>query len=106
MLLSPGRRCFLKYTSTKWFQRFKCGNFDLHDDEPPVEKEELERLLEEDPCRTPLELTEKLEVTHPAASRRLRKLGRIQKEGRWVPGQLTDENKSSVMKLLCRGSLD
>ena len=81
-------------TCTKWFQRFKCGNFDLHDNEPPVEKEELERLLEEDPCRTPLELAEELGVTHQAVSRHLRKLGRIQKEGCWVPGQLTDENKS------------
>ena len=86
-------------TCKKWFQRFRNGNFDLHDEERPgqpkkVEDEELEQLLAEDSCRTQSELAEELGVTRQAIFKRLYKLGRIQKEGRWVPHALTAENKS------------
>lgn len=86
-------------TCKKWFQRFKQGNFELRDAERPgqpqkVDDEEMEQLLEADPCRTQSELAVELGVTRQAISKRLHKLGRIHKEGRWVPHQLTDANKS------------
>ena len=46
--------------------------------------EELEQLLEENSCRTQSELAQELGVTRHAISKRLHKLGRIQKEGHWV----------------------
>ena len=98
-------------TCKKWFQRFKLGNFDLHDEERTgkaklVEDEELEQLLEEDPSRSLSELADELGVTHQTISKRLHKLGRFQKDGRWVPHELTAENKSrrydTSMSLLSR----
>lgn len=98
-------------TCKKWFQNFRDGNFDLQDKERPgqpkkVDDEELEQLLDENPCRTQEELAEELGVTQPAISIRLHKLGRIQKAGRWVPHVLTPENKvrrcDTAMSLLSR----
>ncbi|CAK9825563.1 Mariner Mos1 transposase, partial [Anthophora retusa] len=73
-------------TCKKWFQRFRSGNFDLNDAErsgtpKKVEDEELEQLLNEDPCQTQHELAEELGVTQQAISVRLKKLGRVQKVG-------------------------
>ncbi|CAK9811516.1 Mariner Mos1 transposase [Anthophora quadrimaculata] len=85
-------------TCEKWFQRFHSGNFDLNDAErsgtpKKLEDEELEQLLNEDPCQTQQELAEELGVTQQAISVRLKKLGRIQKVGRWIPHVLSPENK-------------
>jgi histone-lysine N-methyltransferase SETMAR len=59
-----------------------------------VEDEELEQILDENPCQTQLELANALGVTQQSISHRLQKLGRIRKESRWVPHELTHENKS------------
>ena len=61
-------------TCQKWFARFKS---DLKD-------EELEALLDKDCCQTQEELTECLEVTQAAISKRLKAVGYIQKQGNWV----------------------
>ncbi|CAK9829793.1 Mariner Mos1 transposase [Anthophora retusa] len=84
-------------TCKKWFQRFRSGNFDFNDAErsgtlKKVEDEELEQLLNEDPCQTQQELAEELGVTQQAISVRLKKLGRVQKVGRWVPHVLSPES--------------
>ncbi|CAK9827111.1 Mariner Mos1 transposase [Anthophora retusa] len=84
-------------TCKKWFQRFRSGNFDLNDAErsgtpKKVEDEELEQLLNEDSCQTQQELAEELGVTQRAISVRLKKLGRVQKVGRWVPHVLSPES--------------
>lgn len=85
-------------TCKKWFQRFREGNFNLKDEERPgqpkkFEDEELEQLLNENPCQTQKELANALGMTHQAISYRLQKLGMIQKESRWVPHELSADNK-------------
>lgn len=98
-------------TVKKWFARFRDGNFSLEDDPRPgavkkFEDEELQVLLDENPCQTQEELAEQLGVTHQAISLRLHAMGKIQKEGKWVPHKLTEENKNRrvdiCMNLLSR----
>lgn len=67
----------------EWFQRFKSGDFDVRDKERPGQKrkfkdEELEKLLDEDPCRTQGELATALNVSQQTVSSRLKALGMIQ----------------------------
>lgn len=77
----------------KWFRRFKSGDFSVEDKERPgqpkkFEDEELEDLLDQDPCQTQAELAESLGVTQQTISFRLKQLGFIQKQGNWVPYEL------------------
>lgn len=98
-------------TSKKWFGRFKSGNLDLNDAERPglskiIVDEDLENLLDEDPCQTQAELAKQLGVTQQAVSCRLKKLGKVQKACRWVPHNLSPENKNrrygTALSLLTR----
>ena len=80
-------------TCRKWFSRFKSGNFKLEDKERPgqpkkFEDEELESLIDEDPCQTLQDLAESLEVNFSTVSKRLKVMGMIQKQGNWVPYEL------------------
>ena len=73
----------------KWFAGFKSGDFGLEDEERPgqpkkYEDEELEALLDEDCCKTQVELGESLGVTQAAISKRLKASGYIQKQRNWV----------------------
>ena len=56
------------------------------------EDAELESLLDEDSCQTQEALALTLGVTQPAISHRLKSLGMIQKQGNWVPYELTPRN--------------
>jgi len=63
----------------------------------PQEKfkdDELEALLAEDNTQTKEELALTLNVDQATISRRLRKLGKIQKLGRWVPHELNARQKN------------
>ncbi|EFN78223.1 Histone-lysine N-methyltransferase SETMAR, partial [Harpegnathos saltator] len=56
-------------TCRDWFRRFKNNDFDVEDKErsgapKKFEDEELEALLDEDPCQTQNELAESLGVDH------------------------------------------
>ena len=82
---------------TYWYKRFKSGDFDLNDREHPgqplkFEDTELQALLDEDSAQTQKELAHRLGVTEAAISKRLHAMGKIQKEGRWVPHELTEHN--------------
>lgn len=81
-----------------WFQRFKNSDFDINDREhgkPPqkFEDAELQELLDEDDCQSQIQLADTLNVTQAAVSKRLHKMGKIQKEGKWVPYELTERQK-------------
>ena len=54
-------------TCYRWFERFQSGDFNLEDKERPgqpkkIEDEELQALLDEDPCQTQQELALELGV--------------------------------------------
>lgn len=80
-------------TCRDWFRRFKNNDFDLEDKErsgapTKFEDEELEALLDLDPCQTLVELGKTLQVDASTVSKRLKALGMIQKQGHWVPYEL------------------
>lgn len=92
-----GDHALSERTCREWFQRFKTGDFDVEDKahgRPPkkFEDEDLQALLDEDDAQTQEQLAEKLNVTQKAVSLRLHQMGKIQKEGIWVPYELTERN--------------
>lgn len=85
-------------TCQEWFQRFKSGDFDIEDKDRSgqpkrFEDEELQALLDEDDAQTQEQLAASLNVTRQAVSLRLHAIGKIQKEGKWMPHELTERNK-------------
>lgn len=83
-----------------WFQRFKSGNFDVNDKERPggpkkFKDNELQDLLDGNPAQTLKELSDSLAVDESTVSRRLHAMGKIQKEGKWLPHELTENAISS-----------
>lgn len=97
-----------KQTCYDRFQRFKTGDFETEDKpygRPPnkLEDEELEQLLGEDDTQTQKRLADKLNVTQQAVSLRLQQLGKIQKEGKWIPYELTErgqEKRKTICEIL------
>lgn len=88
-----GEHALSETTCRDWFRRFKNNDFDLGDKERSgaprkFEDEELEELLNEDPCQTLAELAKSLRVDDTTVSKRLKALGMIQKQGHWVPYEL------------------
>ncbi|GFW78807.1 mariner Mos1 transposase [Trichonephila clavipes] len=77
----------------EWFQRFKNGDFDVEDQHGGGRQKvfadaELEALLDQDSCQSQKELAGSLGVTQQAISKRLKVMGKIQKQGNWVPYEL------------------
>lgn len=86
-------------TVTRWYKRFKSGDFSLDDHEREGRPEkcldkDLQALLDENPCRTQEELAEQLEVDRSTISKRLKAMGKIAKVGKWVPHELSERNKN------------
>ena len=84
-------------TCEYWFRRFQNDDLDTEDKErlghpKMIEDEELETLLNKDPCQTQYELSESLGVDCSTISRRLHALGMIQKQGNRVPYELKPRN--------------
>lgn len=92
----------------KWFQRFQSGDFDVTDKErsgrpKKFEDEELETLLQDDPCQTLEQLSESLNVAISTVSDRLHAIGMIQKQGNWLPHDLSErqqERRKTTCELL------
>lgn len=94
---------------SRWYQKFRSGDFSLLDQERQLKKfenEELKQLLNENSAQTKQELALQLGVTCQCISLRLQQLEQIQKEGRWIPHNLSPEIKErrfdTAMSLLTR----
>jgi len=95
----------------RWYQKFRQGDFSL-EDEPrtrcsqKIETDELQILLDINSAQTEKELAYQLGVTQQAISIRLQTMGKVQKEGRWVPHELSEDNKNrwrnTVLTLLLK----
>jgi len=81
------------------YQTFRQGDFNL-EDEPragrsqKIETDQLQALLDINSAQTEKELAEQLGVTQQAISVRLHTMGKVQKEGRWVSHELSEDNKN------------
>ena len=83
--------------SHDWFQRFKMVDFYVENKKHPgqvnkFEIADLKASLDEDPCQTQQDLADTLGVTQQTISHCLKALGMIQKQGHWVPYELTPRN--------------
>jgi len=82
-----------------WYQKFRQGDFSL-EDEPragcpqKVETDELQVLLDINSAQTEKELAAQLCITQQAISVCLHTMGKVQKEGRWVPHELSEDNQN------------
>jgi [histone H3]-lysine36 N-dimethyltransferase SETMAR len=84
----------------KWFKRFKEGDFDLDNKDrgrPPkqFEDDELQSLLDEDDAQTQQQLADSLGVYRSTISLRLSAMGKVQKEGKWDPHELTEQQQKN-----------
>ncbi len=81
-----------------WFERFRLEDFSLADEprggRPKVAScDDLEALLVENPTQSSRDLAEQLEVSHQTILRRFHEMGKIQKAGKWIPHELSTQNK-------------
>lgn len=91
----------------EWFRRFKTGDFSVQEKEragqpKKFEDEELQAIIKEDPCQTLEEIAQTLNVERSTVGKRLHVLGMIQKQGKWLPHELTErqqENRKSVCEM-------
>ncbi|GJQ73057.1 hypothetical protein Trydic_g1688 [Trypoxylus dichotomus] len=79
------------------FQRFKNGDFDANDKErdgipKKFQNEELEELLDIDPCQTLEELPAALDVDQSIVGKRKHVLRMVQKVWNWVPHELKERH--------------
>lgn len=103
-----GDNALSKTTCKDWFRRFKAGDFDVEDKERPglpkkFEDIELQELLNENAAQTQQQLAEQLGVSQATISDRLKAMGKIQKEGKWVPHELNErqqENRKIISEML------
>lgn len=78
-----------------WFSRFRAGDFDLNDKPrsgrpQKADDTELQALLDQNTAQSTRELSAQLGVSHTTVLNRLHTLGKIQKEGKWVPHKLSE----------------
>ena len=90
-----GERALYKTACRGWFRRFKCYHFDLEHKERPgqpkeFEEENLEALLGEDRCHILKQLSDRLNDTEMAVSKRFHILGLVLKTENWLPHELSE----------------
>jgi len=97
-----------KTTCEDWFKRFRSGDFNTEDKErsgrpKTIEDADLQALLDEDNTQAQDQLAKALNMIRQGISKRLHAMGKIQKEGKWVPHELTErqmENRRTTFEIL------
>lgn len=92
----------------RWFRKFKNGNFDILEtrggSSSNFDDGALLKLIEEDPKLTTRELGDRLQVSHTTVATHLHQIGKVNKEGSWVPHNLNESNKQNRL-LICSSLL-
>jgi len=86
-------------TRKRWYQKFRQGDFSFEDESrtgrpQKIEMDELQALLDINSAQTEKKLAEQLGVTQQIISVCLHTMGKDQKEGSWVPHELSEDNKN------------
>lgn len=84
----------------RWFQRFRDGDESLEDEKHQrrpqvVDNEALKEAVKLDPCQTTRELAEKFGCTHGTIENHLHAIGKVNRSGKWVPHELSNNNKTT-----------
>ncbi|EFN89699.1 Histone-lysine N-methyltransferase SETMAR, partial [Harpegnathos saltator] len=84
-----------KTTCEDWFKRFRNEDLDAGNKErsgrpKTIEDADLQALLDEDDTQIQDQLAEALNMTRQGIFKRLHAMGKIQKEGKWVPHEFTE----------------
>lgn len=91
----------------RWFRRFKSGNFDISErrggSSSNLNNNVLLSLIEEYPMRTTRDLGDNLQVSHTTIATHLHELGKVNRQGLWIPHCLSESNKMN--RLLTCSSL-
>ncbi|GBP26219.1 Mariner Mos1 transposase [Eumeta japonica] len=103
-----GDHALSEATCKRWFQRFKCNDFDVRNKErgrPPKKFEDvkLQAILDEDDTLSQNQMADMLNVAQQTISDRLKAMGKIQKCGKWVPHELNErqmENRKNTCEIL------
>uniref|UniRef100_A0A5S6Q6E5 HTH_48 domain-containing protein n=1 Tax=Trichuris muris TaxID=70415 RepID=A0A5S6Q6E5_TRIMR len=85
-------------TVLRWYRKFEQGDESLETEprgrpETRVDTDTLKELVEADPSRTARELAVDLDVSHTTVNRHVRQMGKVKKLEKWVPHELTDQQK-------------
>jgi len=80
-------------TCRLWFNRFKSKDFSIQDREGrgrkvEIDVESLKDLVESDPRQTLREMATILDISHGAVRQQLNKMGKVLREGIWIPKDL------------------
>lgn len=93
-----GDKTIAESSCREWFRRFRTGDMRLADKErsgrpQEMKSDNLEALLQEDCTQSCAELSRRLHVSRTTVLRRLHEMGKIIKEGKWLPYELSENNK-------------
>lgn len=96
-------------TCQRWFLRFRSGDMDLNDKPRSgrpeiIDEEALLAAIEEDPRRTIQDLATFLNISWSTVQEHLHKLGKVWREGVWIPHHLTDSQREQRV-ILCTSLL-
>ena len=92
-----GEQVITERSCQLWFAQFRDGNESLEDEShghraTAIDNNELEQLIEADPMQTTRELAKHLQCDHSTIVRHLEIIGKTNRNGQWVPHQLSVEN--------------
>lgn len=99
-----GEKAVSERTAQKWFLKFNSGDFDLNDasrsGRPSDFNEDcLNQLIHDDPRQSTRELGQIMDCDHTTISRHLKKMGKVQKLGSWVPHLLKESHKNQRVSI-------
>lgn len=81
----------------RWFAKFRSGDMSL-ENKPgqgrisDFDQDALRVLVEANPCVSQQELAESFNSSQPTISRQLQSIGKVQKLGKWIPHDLSEDN--------------
>lgn len=93
-----GKHVVNERTCRRWFSCFKNGDFSMKDESregrpKELNSQELQNALDKNPNITTRELSKELNVSHMTIYRELKRLGKVSKAGKWVPHELSENNR-------------
>ncbi|VDO65584.1 unnamed protein product [Heligmosomoides polygyrus] len=83
----------------RWYQKFRNGDESLEEHEgrgrhSDVDEDKLRDVVEEDPHKGTREIAKVLGVSRNTAARHLKEIGKTKKLERWVPHELSEEQRN------------